>query len=291
MPVLGDFARWMTAQRGVVESTLVTYRAVLAAFLSALGGSVSALDAGAIRAFVLERARRHPRQAGGVRTAIRMFLRFLASVGRVDPVLVDAVPAVAGWRLSTLPRALEPSKVQRLLDSCDARTITGSRDRAVLFLLAHLGLRAGEVARLQLCDIDWTGATFVLARSKGRRGERLPLPQQDGDAILAWLRHRPLAADGRVFLRLRPPFVALGSHGIADIVARAMSRADVDSPSRGAHQLRHSAATRLLREGASLHQIGALLRHRSPDTTALYAKVDVRMLAEVAQPWPHSPPC
>jgi site-specific recombinase XerD len=286
-----DFAHWMKVHRGARPSTLRCYCSITTALLAVVGGRVADLDVATIRAFVLARARSYPREAGKVRTVLRALLRFLAVRGLAASDLVDAVPIVAGWRLAVLPRHLPASDVHRMVASCDARTRLGARNRAMLLLLSRLGLRAGEVTGLRLSDLDWHAGTLVVM-GKSRRAERLPLAQEVGDAIQVWLRHRP-AVPGldQVFLRLRPPHGPLSSGGLGFIVAQTMDRAGVQAPSRGAHVLRHSLATDMLRRGASLQTIAALLRHRSVETTTIYAKVDVELLGEVAQPWPQGSPC
>jgi len=287
----GAFAQWMQAHRGARSSTLKHYCRIIRGLMRLVDGRVADLNAVTIRSFVVTRAQCYPREAAKVRTVLRAFLRFLAAGGLVPATLVDAVPVVAGWRLAALPRHLPPEAVHRLIASCDARTRSGARDRAVLLLFSRLGLRAGEATGLRLSNLDWDGGTLTVS-GKSRRAVKLPLPQDVGDAILAWLRHRP-AAHGldQVFLRLRPPLGPLSSSGIMSIIAKAMAGAGVQSPSHGAHVLRHSLACDLLRHGASLETIAALLRHRSVETTTIYAKVDVDLLAEVAQPWPEMSPC
>jgi site-specific recombinase XerD len=199
--------------------------------------------------------------------------------------LAGAVPSSASWRLAGLPRALEPWQVQRLLGSCDRRTAAGRRDFAIMTVLARLGLRAGEVAGLELDDLDWRAGEIVV-RGKGRRSERLPLPADVGEAIAAYLRQgRPASAQGRaVFVRVKAPHRALTTGGITQVVVSAGRRAGLGQIH--AHRLRHSAATAMLRAGSSLEEIGQVLRHRAPLTTAIYAKVDRDALRQIARPWP-----
>lgn len=197
------------------------------------------------------------------------------------------------WRLSSLPRYLEAPDVERVVKSCDLTTSHGLRDHAILLLLARLGLRAGDIVRMTFDDIDWRGGTLRV-RGKGRREARLPLPQDVGDAVLAYTdRGRPRAGIDRVFLTTnapRRPFAS--SAGISDLVRAALARAGIlNPPSHGAHLLRHSAATAMLRAGGSLDTIATVLRHRSTETTLHYAKVDVVMLQQVAQPWPGGAGC
>jgi integrase len=192
------------------------------------------------------------------------------------------------WRLAKLPRYLPADDVERIIAACDRSSPMARRDRAMLLLLARLGLRAGDVVGLRLGDIEW-GQGRLRVVGKGRRETRLPLPQDVGDAILGYLEiERPVSATDHVFLTARTPIRPIGSSGLRDAVARAIERAGVEAPCRGAHVLRHSLATRLLREGATLGAIGALLRHRDVSTTALYAKVDIGLLGQIARPWPRA---
>jgi integrase len=282
------FEAWMLQHRNVAPSTLtVAYRLHLRRFLAAAGDDPDHYDAAGIRAFVVAQAHHAgPSRAKHAVTAVRMLLRYLAVTSRCGPELVDAVPMVAHWRLGALPRYLSPDVVDRIVASCDLATVRGRRDRAVLLLLARLGLRAGDVARMRLGDLDWSEAT-VTVFGKSRRETRLPLPQEVGDAILAWLSGgRPDRHDDHVFFGLRAPIVSLTRSSVATIAATAAKRTDPTLPRVGTHMLRHSAATAWLRAGLSLPSIGVLLRHRSPDTTAIYAKVDMGLLATVARPWP-----
>jgi integrase/recombinase XerD len=217
-----------------------------------------------------------------------MFLRFLIVEGHCAADLDAAIPVLAHWRLSSLPRYLPADDVERVIASCDPALPVGVRDRAILLLLARLGLRAGDIVRLRLSDIDWKGA-WIHVCGKGRRDTRLPLTQEVGQAVVAYLkRGRPRTDADALFVRCRAPFRALRSHcAVSMIVDQALHRAGVTRPSRGAaHLLRHSVAASMLRQGASLHEIAALLRHRSIETTQIYAKVDVTALRQIAQPWP-----
>ena len=218
-------------------------------------------------------------------TALRSFLRYLATERKCSAVLVQAIPSVAGWRLSSLPRYLSELELERTIDTCDVDTQQGVRDRAVLILLVRLGLRASDVSALRLFDFDWQDATVVVS-GKTRREERLPLPQEVGDAVLQYLEERPeqLETD-RVFLRIPAPRQPLSPGGVSTIARQAMRRAGLPVPC-GSHVLRHTAATQMLRQGASLDAIRTLLRHRSVDMTATYAKVDIELLQQVTQPWP-----
>ena len=197
---------------------------------------------------------------------------------------------VAVWRLSSLPRYLSERELERTIDSCEVDTFVGVRDLAILLLLARLGLRSSDVAALRLFDFDWQDAT-ILVSGKSRREERLPLPQEVGDAVLKYLEVRPrLDTEPVVFLRIQAPWQPLSPAGISSLAGRAMRRTGVSTPS-GAHVLRHTAATQMLRQGVPLDDIRILLRHRSVDMTATYAKVDLELLQQVAQPWPEVLQC
>ncbi len=243
-----------------------------------------------MRGFVLDRAKPHGRgRAQGVAVATRAFLRYLVAHGRLPAGRDRAVPSFASWRLATTPRFLSDADLSRVLGACDGGDRL--RDRAVILLLARLGLRASEVAHLSFDEIDWAQGWLTVA-GKARREERLPLTQELGDAIIAYVeKDRPRMATRRVFLTDIAPVVALSRVAVKGIVRRALNRAGVDSPFRGAHVLRHSAATAMLRHGVSLAGVGAVLRHRSPSTTAVYAKVDIALLSEIAQPWAGRLPC
>ena len=288
-PLLDSFRRFMFEHRGLAESTTNMYLRIIANFLDMTDDDVSRLNAGQIRAFVL--GYKH-RQLKNVASALRAFLRYLIAEGRCQAALEGAIPKVASWRLATLPRYLPASDVERIIAACDPSTPAGCRDRAIVLLLARLGLRAGDVVGLGLSDIDWQEASLLVC-GKGRREVRLPLPQEVGDAIIAYLENgRPPVEVKQVFLRTHAPLRPFAdSSGVSCIVARAIRRAGVTARFRGAHVLRHSAATQMLRQGASLDDIGAVLRHASIESTAHYAKVDVALLRMVAQPWPEVTSC
>ena len=235
---------------------------------------------------MLDQARKQPRSAKRIVTALRSLLRFLHVDGILAVPLAGAVPSPAGHALAGLPRALEPGQVEAMLSSCDPATATGRRDRAVLLLLSRMGLRAGEVAGLGLDDIDWRRGEITV-RGKGNRRDRLPLPADVGAAVVAYLRDgRPAGAlDRTVFIAAQAPRKALSYAGITTIVAEAAARAGVPGPVH-AHRLRHSAATAMLRGGGSLTEIGQALRHARPATTAIYAKVDTGALRPLGRPWP-----
>jgi integrase len=208
--------------------------------------------------------------------------------GRTDAELEPGVPSVAHWALADVPKHLSADEVEKVLAGCDRKTVVGRRNYAILLLLARLGLRAGEVLALSLDDIDWESGTITIPVTKNRRGARLPLPSDVGKAIAEYLRRdRPRCDCRRVFLRVNAPRAGLsGSPVISVIAAKAMRTAGVQSTRTGAHVFRHSFATTMLGRGASLQEIGQLLRHSNPKTTAIYAKVDVEALRSIALPWP-----
>ena len=287
-PALQEFRVWLRQHRGVSEATIHHYEREVTALLSDLGTDPALYDARRVRESLLSRfenvSRNHAQQ---VTTAIRMYLRFLVSSRKCAPNIVNAVPTHASWNLSTLPRYISMEKVERVIASCDLRRSTGLRDRAILLLLARLGLRAGDVLSFRLNDLDWANARLRVC-GKTRRATWLPLPQDVGDSLLEYFeRARPRVIEDIVFLGANAPHRPFAHSGaITAIVGRALRRAKMNEVRyRGANLLRHSAATGLLRSGASLNVVGALLRHRSTDTSQIYAKVDVDMLQEVAQPW------
>jgi integrase len=243
------------------------------------------LTAVEVTEFVLaECATRSVGSAKYVVCGLRSLLRYLYVMGQTEAQLEAAVPKVAGWRLAGMPTMFGPAEVARLLASCDRRRTFGRRDYAVLSLLARLGLRAGEVASLELGDIDWRAGEIVV-RGKGRRKERLPLPVDVGDALAAWLRRgRRRCGCPAVFTTVRAPHRPLSSGGVSAIVRAACARAGL--PESNAHRLRHTAATEMLRAGAGLAEVGQVLRHTSMLTTAIYAKVDRDGLRTLALPWP-----
>ncbi|WFT96965.1 tyrosine-type recombinase/integrase [Bradyrhizobium barranii] len=287
-PRLGAFRAWLVHRCGVTKQTVIRYLAEAARWLGALGEDTSTYDALTIRNIILDQpASRSRKSVQLTATVLRAYLRFLAASGACRPELVQAVPHAPRRRDAALPRFISPAAIERIVTSCHAATPTGIRDLAIILLLARLGLRAGDVCQLRLTDIDWVNA-LLRVDGKSRRWAQLPLPQDAGDALLTYIEQvRPIVRDDRMFLRIQAPFRPLASSAeIARIVARARGRAGVEGGPSGAHVFRHSLATALVRTGSSLESIGAVLRHRSPVTTAIYAKADVTMLARVAQPWP-----
>ena len=282
------FRAWLQRDRGAGVSTIDQHVREIAMLLPALGDDASRYEAALIRDVLLRRfAEVSCAGAAKVTTSMRMYLRFLASSGESSPGLIGAVPTAARWRLASLPRYLPADDIESVIASCDVATPLGMRDRAILLLLARLALRAGDVAALRLGDLDWRRARLHVS-GKSRRRVGLPLPQDAGDALLDYIEHaRPRIDEDKVFIRSLAPYRPFADgDAVGAVAARALKRAGVDGANgRGAHVFRHSAATNLLRSGVSLEIITALLRHRSQDTTAIYAKVDLPMLQEVAQPW------
>ena len=287
--LLERYDNYLLHERGLVTTTVRSRQVVARRFLSACLPcdrlELDRLTAADVTRFVLQECRAcSVGSAKLIVTALRSLLHFLFLEGLTPAPLASAAPAVAGWRLSGLPRAVEPWQAARLLRSCDRRTPIGRRDYAILMLLVRLGLRAGEVVALELADIDWRCGE-ILIRGKGRQQERLPLPMDVGEALVAYLRRgRASVGCDRVFLRSCAPQGALASTGPTSVVYRASERAGL--PRVGAHRLRHTAATHMLQRGASLPEIAQVLRHRSLMTTAIYAKVDRAALRGLAQPWP-----
>ena len=220
-------------------------------------------------------------------SALRSFLRYVRYRGAGTRDLAAAVPTVANWSMPAIPRAIGADHVRQLLASFDQRMAMGRRDYAIVLLLARLGLRSGEVAQLELDDLDWEAGQLSV---RGKRGHRtvLPLPVDVGAAIAAYLRHgRPPSTSRRVFLRSKAPIRGfLSQCAVGSIVRHALHRAGIQAPTTGAHQFRHGLATEMLRRGASLTEIGEILRHRHLQTTTIYAKVDLTALRTLALPWP-----
>lgn len=282
--LLARYTDYLQRERRLVRSSILAHLKVADRFL-AKHPHPEKLEAADVTRFVLREGRdRSVGYAKCIVTALRSLLRFLYLEGKTPIPLVTAAPAIAGWRGSSLPQALEPGQVTRLLSSCDRRTAVGRRDYSILLLLARLGLRRGEVAALRLEDVDWRSGEITI-RGKGNQRDRLPLPADVGTALAAYLRRgRPRTTSRAVFLRVPAPHRALSSNGIANLLYAACDRAR--QPRIGAHRLRHTAATQMLRRGASLPEIAQVLRHRSLVTTVIYAKVDHKALRMLAQPWP-----
>jgi site-specific recombinase XerD len=286
------FETYLRHERLLAEATITYYVAFVREFLADRFGrgrvTLARLGAGDIVRFVQRRVvHLHRKRAKQLTTALRAFLHYARYRGAITQDLVAAVPAVANWSMPSIPRAIPAESVRRLLASINRQTARGRRDYAILLLLARLGLRASEVALLELDDLDWNGGQLTV---RGKRGARaaLPLPADVGAAIAAYLRHaRPCSSCRRVFLRAHAPRCGFAGPSAIDCIVRdALEQADIEAPTKGAHQFRHGLATQMLRRGASLTEIGEVLRHRSPETTNIYAKVDLDALRTLALPWP-----
>lgn len=291
-PLLEEFKLWMRGQRGVVESTLNGYGRVIDDLLKHVGEKPEAFEAKQLRDFVLDHSSRYRiDHVKAVITSVRMFIRFLIAVGKCAPELEAALPTIAKWRLSTLPQYLQPDEVERIIAACDPSTVLGGRDRAMILLMARLGLRAGDVAALKLSDFQWQESSVIVS-GKNRRATRLPLPQEVGEAVRDYVEtHRPRLESDRVFISTHAPLAPISPKTVSQTAKRAIQRAGVQAPSYGAHIFRHSAATNLLRQGASLQVIGLVLRHESIETTAHYAKVDLDLLHDITMSWPEVEGC
>jgi site-specific recombinase XerD len=290
--LLDDFRLYLVQQRALSARTLKYYlpltRQFLSEYFTADTINLSQLCAQDVTWFVKRQAQMLSREgAKHMTAALRSFLRYLRYRGDLATDLAACVPAVACWSLSEIPKYLEPSQVQRILDHCNRQTTVGLRDYAILLLLARLGLRASEVAFLKLEDIDWE-AGHITVHDKGGYSAQLPLPVDVGEAIAAYLQKgRPSCSSRSIFVRVMAPRRGfLGPSTISTIVRYAIARAGIDSQRKGAHLFRHSLATHMLRQGGTLLEVGEILRHRDPNTTAMYAKVDLTALRTLAPQWP-----
>ncbi|HZR91350.1 MAG TPA: tyrosine-type recombinase/integrase [Gaiellaceae bacterium] len=287
--LIGQYRQWLVGERGLAAATVHRYETLARRFLGERVTAddeqgVAGLTGAEVSAFLVrECARLSVGSAKGRVAELRSLLRFLHLRGLTALALAEAVPPVAGWRDTGIPRTLARVEVERLLAGCDRSRLDGVRDFAILILLARLGLRSIEVARLELDDLDWRAGELVV-RGKARRQDRLPLPSDVGEALAAYLSQRGPHDSRRVFLTLRAPTRPVRADLVGDVVQRACRRAGVGHV--GAHRLRHTLASELLREGASLIDVSQVLRHRDLATTAIYAKIDLGRLRQVAQPWP-----
>jgi integrase/recombinase XerD len=286
--LVDEFRRYLLEERALAAGSVGLYEPVARVFLEERSEPIDAdlarLSGVEVNAFVLRESRRRGRASALTMVcALRSLLRFLHVRGLIAMSLATAVPSIPRRR-EDLPRGLAAGQVRSLLESCDRATSVGRRDSAILTLLARLGLRRGEVARLELEDLDWRAGEIVI-RGKGSRIDRLPLAGDVGEALADYLCHGRPAGFGRtVFLSSCAPRVGLSSAAVSSVVVRACGRAGI--PPVSAHALRHTLASELLRRGAALAEIGQVLRHRSLETTAIYAKVDRAALSRLALPWP-----
>lgn len=286
--LLAAYRAYLVEERGLAASTVRNYVDVARQFVSAYCASgcrdLCGLTAAQVSEFVQAGCRmRGVGSAAILVVGMRALLRYLHLAGVTQTGLAGAVPPAASWPASCLPQPIDRRQAARLLSSCDRRTTVGRRDFAVLTLLLRLGLRVGEVAALELADVDWRHGE-LLVRGKGDREERLPLPTDVGQAVAGWLRRgRPRCVSTHVFTTVIAPRNELSGKAVSAIVRRAGHRSGVVVT---AHRLRHCAATELLRSGASLPEVGQVLRHASMLSTAIYAKVDHAALSTVVRPWP-----
>jgi len=286
--LLSDYEGSLLHDRGLTPHVAQLYRSVAQQLLVNTSPSgeldLCRLDGATVKRYVLESSRgSNLERTRATLTGLRSFLRFLHLRGDIAMDLRGAVPKIAGWRMASLPKYLAPEQVKAIVDSCDRRTTLGRRDYAILLLLARMGLRAKEITTLSLDDVNWSEG-ILLIRGKGGREDRMPLLAEVGSALASYLQRRRKTSCRSMFLRHRAPYTPLGTSAILCIVRRACERAQL--PPVGAHRLRHSAATTMLRRGATLEEISQVLRHRHHATTAIYAKVDHCRLRELAQKWP-----
>ena len=288
--LVADYGRYLLDERGLTEHTVFARyvpaaRLFLSGRVSPDGSGLERLSGADVSRFMAaECPKRSVSAARDLTGGLRSFLRYLYLTGAIANPLVWAVPTIADLRDRSLPRGLDPAVVRVLLASCDRRRTVGRRDYAILLLLLRLGLRAGEVAAITLEDIDWRAGELLVRNGKGRRQERLPLPVDVGEAIVSYLRRRPRTEDRALFLRVVAPAGAIRGSAVSAVVRTACKRAGL--PSVGSHALRHTAAIEMLKAGATLQEIGEVLRHREQRTTARYAKVDRKTLRALARPWP-----
>lgn len=287
-----DFRRYLAQDRGLSAATVRGYAPVISRFMRECFAEgpfqPEQLTSTDVTGFVQRHAHEtsHSRAQQMVK-ALRAFLRYLYHHARIGTDLVGSVPKVASWRFSSVPSFLSPDQLEQVLEQCDRTTARGRRDYAMLLLLARLGLRAAEVAGLTLADIDWAQGRLAI-RNKGGRWTHMPLTHEVGEAIAAYLTDgRPSSTDDHVFIRQIAPRIGFASSSaVTWVAAHALRRAGIECERKGAHVFRHTLATEMLRQGASLVEIGQLLRHQHPDTTRLYAKVDLAALRELALVWP-----
>ena len=286
------YERYLQQTRGLAPASIASYlpfaRNLLQHRFTSEPVTLSSLSASDVVGFVHHMAPGlRPKRAKFMTTALRSFLRYACHLGEAGPELVAAVPVVANWSMTQIPRGISPDQVSKLLAGIDRGSTAGRRDHAILLLLARLGLRSSEIRLLELDDIDWVNGT-LRPRTKGGRRNTFPLSEEVGEAIADYLRHgRPQCSSRQVFLHVLAPFKGIrSSSGISRIIRRAIKRAGVDAPTCGAHQFRHGLATEMLNGGASLGEIGDVLGHSHPDTTRIYAKVDLESLRPLALPWP-----
>ena len=286
------YARSLRQDQGLSRATCRQYVPFIEQFLKDRFGAgpleLSTLNAADAIAFIRSQpVRPSPARAKCATIALRSFLRYLRFRGEIGIDLAAAVPTVPNWSMTGIPRAIATDHVRAVLKSCSRGTAVGRRDYAILLLLARLGLRSSEIASLTLDSIDWK-TSCITVRGKGDDTSQLPLPSDVGEAIARYLQHgRPQSDCRQLFLRSRAPVRGFGSAtSIGSVVYAAVTRAGIETCHRGTHQFRHALACEMLRNGASLSEIGSLLRHRRTKTTSIYAKVDFTALRPLSLPWP-----
>jgi site-specific recombinase XerD len=291
--IIGAFENHLKTSCGLSCGTCFCYSRYVQNFLYALNDEgpvdLADLQPADLISYVTEQSSHYkPKTTKLLVTSLRSFIRFLQLEGICDAQLVNSVPTIHQWRLADLPASLSDDQLTLLLTSFNRSTANGLRGYAMVRCMADLGLRAHEVAHICLDDIDWRAGTLKIQTTKARRGSILPLPVNVGEAVAAYLHNgRPCTCERRVFVRhIRPVGKPLSSSAVRAVIRRAFKRTDIDAQTSGTHILRHTAATRMICQGASLKEIADILRHRHIDTTAIYAKVDLSTLRQVAMAWP-----
>ena len=291
--IFEGFSDYLRQERGLAPRSIISHLPVVRRFLREVcpagAGDLTNISQERVIRYI-ERHARDGSAGSGKRMcwSLRAFLRYLHHKGLTPLALADCIPSIRRWKLASLPTYLSAAQVEKVLGGCDRATAMGRRDYAILMMLAKLGLRAGEVASLTLDDIDWRSGEMLI-RAKGRQRARMPMPRDVGAAVVAYLRdRRPTTSCRRLFLRTLAPHVGFASGCAITMIAKAaLERVGIRGYAHhGAHIFRHSLATELLRSGATLSEIGQLLRHESHDTTRIYAKVDVQRLRTLSLPWP-----
>ncbi len=290
--VIDSFGQYLLDDKGLSHRTFVQYAPTIKIFLTRCFGkkavNLSALTGQDVVSFVQHQATHLAIARMKVTTnALRSFLRYAVYHDSINASIIDSVPTVASWSMTDIPKAISQEQIQAILNSCDRNTLIGKRDYAIFMLLIHLGLRSGEIISLTLDSIDWDLGSILIA-GKGGHITELPLPEEVGTAIVDYLQNgRPQCPDRTLFLRALAPIRRLGAQQtIATIVYAAVNRAGITTPTHGAHQFRHALASNMLRKGASLTEIGSILRHQHSKTTNIYAKVDLIALKSLSMPWP-----
>lgn len=294
--VVATFATYLHDEQALSDKTLIQYCPFAERFLSERFGNrpveLAALRAADVIAFIKQQAAHlSPARAKAATTALRSFFRYLRYRGEIQIDLVAAVPTVPNWSMTGIPRAIAPDHLRAVFAHCPRDTPVGRRDYAILMLLARLGLRSSEIVSLTLESIDWEASSIAVdgkGAGKGKQTASLPLPVEVGEAIADYLQHgRPISSSRALFLRACAPIRGLGaSPTVGTIVGAAIRRAGIETQHQGAHQFRHALASDMLRHGATLTEIGSLLRHRHAKTTSIYAKVDFAALRPISLPWP-----